>query len=250
MAVAITVIFIVLSTFVAAFVRRTHRDKCLVDFRDNMVTLQDAAGKTIWGKLRVENTGIEFLYPAANKDADGHDENSFILYKHEFGHINVLIRFHDQLSELNKKRRGKQLQKTYHPSLLRRLARKIRNVFKTIRDSVMEVINLLISYARKSSPAGGMLTTQDKYVSQMKQELVGSVGTSFEPLIERYVGRKVVLELVRGEKIIEYCGILKEYTAEFIEMMDVDYAVGEQVPLRKADLVVPRKCGIIRHLAE
>ena len=87
----------------------------------------------------------------------------------------------------------------------------------------MEVVNMLISQAKKATPAGTVLSSQDKYVSQMKQELMGSVGTSFEPLLEKYIGHKVVLELIKGDKILEYCGVLKEYTAEFIEIMDVDY---------------------------
>ena len=95
-----------------------------------------------------------------------------------------------------------------------------------------------------------MLTTQDKYVSQMKQELMDSAGTSFEPLLERYIGNKVVLEMIKGEKILEYCGVLKEYTADFVEIMDVNYAVQEDQQTRKADLVVPRKLGQVRHLAE
>jgi hypothetical protein len=84
----------------------------------------------------------------------------------------------------------------------------------------------------------------------MKQELMGSAGTSFEPLLERYIGHKVVLELIKADKIFEYCGVLKEYTAEFVEIMDVDYAVKEGEPTRKADLVTLRKLGVIRHLGE
>ena len=78
---------------------------------------------------------------------------------------------------------------------------------------------------------------------------MGSVGTSFEPLLERYIGHRVVVELVKGDKIFEYPGVLKEYTAEFIEVMDVDYKVKDE-PARKADLVVPRKYGLVRHLGE
>ena len=95
-----------------------------------------------------------------------------------------------------------------------------------------------------------MLTSQDKYVSKMKQELMGSVGTSFEPLLEKYIGRRVVLDLIKGDKIFNYSGVLKDYTANFIELMDVDYKAKEDRPARKADLVVLRKYGIVRHLAE
>jgi hypothetical protein len=247
---AITIIFIVLATAVGAFVRKRSRDKCLRDFEQNMVTLEDTAGKTIWGKLRVENTGLEFVYPEKQKDEDGHEEASYILYKYEYPNIGSVIRFHDELSEHNKAEREKELKRTYHPGPWRRLKRKILNVFRTVRDSVVEIVNLLISQAKKATPAGKVLTSQDKYVSQMKQELMGSAGTSFEPLLERYIGHKVVLELIKADKILEYCGVLKEYTAEFIEIMDVNYAAKLGQPTRKADLVVPRKHGVIRHLGE
>lgn len=249
-ALTITIVFIILSTFVAAFIRGRKRDKCLRDFANYVVTLQDTSGKAIWGALTVENTGLELVYPTRHEDADGHIEASFILYKYEYGSIQALIRFHDQLTEKTAKKRLKDLKKTYHPGTLRRLRRKILNIFKTIRDSVMEVVNVLISHARKATPAGGVLTSQDKYVSQIKQELAGSVGTSYEPLLERYIGNLVVTELIRDDKIIEYSGVLKDYTADFIEMMDVQYSIEENGSARKADIIIPRKCGVVRHLGE
>jgi len=247
---AITIIFIVLAAVVGAFIRRVSRDKCLKEFSRNMVTLQETSGKIVWGTLRVENTGLEFVYPQKHKDEDGHDEASYILYKYEYPNITALIRFHDELSERNKKEREKELKRAYHPPLLRRGIRKTKNMFKTLRDSLIEVVNLLISQAKKATAAGAVLTSQDKYVSQMKQEFVGTVGTSYEPLLERHIGHKVVLDLIKSDKIVEYCGVLKDYTAEFVEIMDVDYRLEENLPVRKADLVVPRKHGIVRHLGE
>jgi len=247
---AITIIFIVLATAVAAFVRRRSRDKCLMDFEHNMVTLEETSGKIVWGKMRVENTGLEFIYPQVHKDEKGHDETSYILYKYEYPNIGAVICFHDELSETNKKKREIELKKTYHPGRLRRLRRKIQNIFKTVRDSIVEVVNLLLSQAKKATPAGRVLSSQDKYVSQMKQELVGSAGTSFEPLLERYIGHKVVLKMIKGDKLFEYSGVLKDYTAEFVEIMDVNYSVKADQPERKADLVVPKKHGVVRHLGE
>lgn len=249
-ALFITIVFIILATVVGAFVRKRCRDKCLKDFSNNIVTLEDTSGKTIWGQLRVENTGLELIYPKKQKDADGHDEASYILYKYEYPNISALIRFHDELSQANKKQRQKELERTYHPGLLRRLKRKIQNVFKTLRDSVLEVLNVLISQAKKATPAGAVLSSQDKYVTQMKQELLGTVGTSFEPLLEKHIGHKVVLELTKADKIFEYCGVLKDYTAEFIEIMDVEYKAQQEKASQKADLVVLRKYGTVRHLGE
>ncbi len=247
---AITIIFIILFTVVAAFIRKRSRDRCLRDFLNELITLEEITGKITWGKLRVENTGLELIYPTMNKDKNGYDETSYILYKYEYSNIQALIRYHDELSEGAKKEREKELKRTYHPIALRRIKRKIQNVFKTVRDSAMEVVNLLISQAKRTTPAGTMLTSQDKHISQIKKELLVSMGTSFEPLLERYIGNRVVLELIKGDKIFKYPGVLKDYTAEFIEIMDVNYMVKEDQSTRKADIVVSRKYGVIRHLGE
>jgi hypothetical protein len=249
-ATAITILFIILVAIIGAFIRKRSRDKCLRDFEKNMVTLEEKSGKTVWGRLRVENTGLEFLYLQKHQDPDGHVEASYILYKYEYPNIQAVIRFHDDLSDEHKLEREKELKRTYHPGLWRRLKRKTLNFFRTVRDSIAEIINLVISQAKKTTPTGRVLGTQDKYVTQMKQELMDSVGTSFEPLLERYIGDKVVLEFIKNEKIHEYCGVLKEYTADFIEVMDINYAITEDQPTRKADLIVARKDGQIRHLAE
>lgn len=247
---AITVVFIVLVTLVAAFVRRTTRDKCLRDFQNNFVNLLQTDNKTVWGTLRVENTGIELIYEDKHQDDDGHTEASYILYKCEYPKIQAVLRLIDELSDKNKKHRQKQLAKTYHPKFFSRVKRKTANIFKTIRDSIAEVMNLFISRVKKTAGIGETLSSQDKYVTQMKQQLMGSVGTSYEPLLERYIGHKVVLELLKGDNVVEYSGVLKDYTAEFIEIMDVDYKPAQNDEAQKADMVVPRQYGLIRHLGE
>ena len=246
----ITILFIVAAAVIAAFIQGRRKDKCLKDFADCMTTLHQTDGKTIYGKLRVENTGIELIYKDKHTDKQKHIESSYILYKYEFGIILAILRFHDRLSDKNKKKRQRQLHKTYHPGPLRRFKRKVRNILNTVRDSVMDVANLLLSQAKKASPAGAVLTGQDKYVSKMQQEIIGSTATAYEPLLERYIGHLVVLELLKNDKVIEYPGVLKEYTADFIELMDVEYQIKDDEPPRKADIIAPRKLALVRHLGE
>lgn len=248
--VVITILFIVLSTFVGAFIKGRQKDKCLKAFRGFIITLEDVSGKRTWGRLNVEATGMELRYTQAHDDADGHIESSYMLYKYEYGNISALIRFHDYLSEENLKRRNAELMKTYHPSWPRRTRRKIANIFKTIRDSIMEVSNVLLSQAKKATGAGAMLSTQDKYVSQMKNEMIGSVDTAYEPLLEKYIGHHVVAEFLHTDQPVELAGVLKDYTAEFIEMLDVEYWTGTEDQRKKADIILPRKRAVIRHLAE
>ena len=122
---AITIIFIVLATVVAAFVRRRTRDKCLKDFGGDLVSLEETDGKEVYGELRVENTGLEFVYSEVYEDEDGHHETSYVLYKFEYPKIQALIRYHEKLSESGRKEREKELKRTYHPTLVRRLKRRV-----------------------------------------------------------------------------------------------------------------------------
>ncbi len=246
----ITLIFIVCSTFVAAFVRRMRKDKCLIDFSDNLITIELKSGKILKGKLKVESTGLELMHPEIQRDNNVNVETSTILYKYEYPQIQTLIRFHDELSEENKKERDKKLKKTYHPNAMRKLFRRLINIFKTVRDSITEVINILLSQVKKTASSGAVLTSQDKYVSQMKQDLMDVVGTAYEPLLEKYIGRIVVLELSKGDKIVKCSGILKDYTAEFIEIMDVSYVAAEGLTSKAADIVMLRKDGVVRHVGE
>jgi hypothetical protein len=248
--VVITIIFIVLSTFVGAFIKGRNKDKCLKAFRGFIITLEDVTGKRIWGLLNVEATGMELTYTQAHDDADGHIECSYMLYKYEYGNISALIRYHDYLSEENLKRRNTELEKAYHPGLLRRARRKTANVFKTVRDPIMEVSNVLSSQAKKTTGAGTLLNTQDKYVSQMKNEMIGSADTAYEPMLEKYIGHRVVTEFLHREQPVEMTGVLKDYTAEFIELLDVEYWTGKEDERKQADIILPRKRAVVRHLAE
>ena len=60
----------------------------------------------------------------------------------------------------------------------------------------------------------------------------------------------MLLQMPREEKIIEYQGVLKDYTVEFLELMDLDYRRSDKEEVRKADILVPRSMGLIRHLGE
>ena len=247
---AITIVFIVLSTLVAALIRRCKKDKCLKAFRGFIITLEDISGKRIWGRLNIEATGMELTYTQAHDDGDGHIESSYMLYKYEYGNISALIRYHDYLSEENLKRRNAELERAYHPGLLGRTRRKIANIFKTIRDSIMEVSNVLLSQAKKTTGAGALLKTQDKYVSQMKNEMIGSADTAYEPMLEKYIGHRVVAEFLHKDQPVEMTGVLKDYTADFIELLDVEYWTGKEDQRKKADIILPRKRAVVRHLSE
>ena len=247
----ITIVVILTAALISAFSRRVKRDKCLYDFNNDPVIIEKINGEIVGGGiLRVENTGLEFIYAEEKKDNKTQSVlSSYIFYKYEYPQIQALIRFHDKLSEEGKKAREKELRRTYNPSIFKKIKRKIQNFFKTISDSLTELANAMVMHLQKSGAAGALLKSQDKYLKQINQNIIESVGAAFDPILERYIGHKVVFELIKGENLEKYSGILKEYTANYIEILDVYYDLntGEK---RKADIIIPQKLGIIRHLGE
>jgi len=246
----ITIIFIIVAALISAFSRRVKRDKCLYDFNNDPVTLEKITGKiTAKGILNVENTGLEFIYTKEiKKENDNLIMLSYIFYKYEYPQIQALVRFHDELSEEGKKKREKELKRTYKPSAFRKFKRKTQNISKTISDSLKEVGNAMVAHLQKGkSPT--LLKSHDKYLKQINQNIVESVGTAYDPLLEKYIGHKIVFEIIKGEKVKQYTGILKNYTANYIEILDVMYNI-ENLDAKLADIIIPQKIGIIRHLGE
>ena len=248
----ITILLIILTALIGAFTSRVKRDKCLYNFNNDPVTLEKITGKVAAkGILKVESTGLEFIYPVQKVNPENKlIHTSFLFFKYEYPQIQVLIRFQDELSEDGKKKRDKELKRVYKPSFFRKTRRKLQNIFKTLSDSLKEVGNAIVSHFQKgATTSSGFLKSQDKYLKQINQNLVESVGSSYDRLLEKYIGHKIVFNLIKGEKVEQYAGILKDYTANYLEILDVHYAV-ENKESRLADIIVPQKIGIVRHLGE
>jgi hypothetical protein len=247
----ITILLIILTALIGAFSSRVKRDKCLYDFNNDPVTLEKITGKvTAKGILKVESTGLEFIYPIEKINPENNLlQTSFLFYKYEYPQILALIRFQDELSEDGKKKRNRDLKRVYKPSIFRRTRRRMQNIFKTLSDSLKEVGNALLSHFQKGGSGAAILKSQDKYLKQINQNLVESVGSSYDKLLEKYIGHKIVFDMIKGEKVTQYSGILKDYTAKYLEILDVQYAV-EDKETRLADIIVPQTLGIVRHLGE
>lgn len=248
-ATTITIIFIVLSALLAVVLRKIKKDKCLKDFRDDIVTIELLNGQQYKGELNLKSSGLKFNYPEMIQDEQNLKFLSFLLYKNEYPDIQAVVRYHKDLTAEGKKLREEDFKKTFHPSRWRKIRRSLINFFKIIKDAVIEIINLMTSHLSKTTPVGAAISSNDREVNKMKNDLYGLVETSYEPLLEDYIGERVILELKRGSEWVKYNGVLKDYTAEFIELIDVDYAP-ETSGRIDADLIVLRKYGIVRNLSK
>lgn len=233
----------------AVVLRKIKKDKCLKDFRNDIVTIELLNGQQYKGEFKLKSSGLKFNYPELIQDQHNLKFLSFLLYKNEYPDIQAVVRYHKDLTEEAEKLREDDFQKTFHPSRWRRIRRSIINLLKVIKDAVIEILNLLTSHLSKTTPVGAAISSNDKEVNKMKNEVYGLVETSYEPLLEDYIGERVILELKKGSGWVKYNGVLKDYTTEFIELIDVDYAPEEKGKI-DADLIVLRKYGIVRNLSK
>lgn len=238
----ITVTFIIISTLILALIKHIKKDKCIKSFKSDIVTVYFNNGENIKGRLDVENTGSEFIIEGASAEA----KRSYILYKNEYANVRFFVRYHNDLDAKRKKERQKVIKKTYHPNLFRKAGRAINIFFKIIRDSLTEVFSTL---SGKLKTANASYATSETYVKKVNTEAVSTIDTTHNPLLEKYIGNKVVVIHIFNKTQYEIFGILKDYTGEYIEILDVEF-ISDDITLKNADVVLPRTTNKVRHLGE
>lgn len=225
----LTLVVILVATLVGSYLRSSRKDRCLRDFDGYHVTIERKNGRIMWGRMRLFPTGLELVYESDVQD-DEHMETSYLMYKDEYADIQAIYRYARNLDPELRQRRARSMQRSLHPGVLRRFRRSLRNFISTATDSLGEAVGMVIGRARR--PAAKLISdTSEAYLSSMSKELIGYVGTSYDPLLEAYVGSRVVMEVVEEEEVHEHMGLLKEYSAEFLEVMDVYFPLPQQVKL-------------------
>lgn len=210
---------LVLATLLA-IARSRRRDRCLKSLDDFNVTLAEQGGDLTWGRAAIFSTGFEIEYSKAVAAREGHLERSFIFYKDQFGAMEALYRCPEGLSDEQRARREKMIDRTAHPGWGRRLLRWIRNWMGMVRDALVQAVGLIIGVAKTQAPGSAVFSSQEQNVKALSGEIIGHTGNAFDPLLERHLFTQVVVEITAGGVTRNYCGWLKDYTSEFIEVLD------------------------------
>ena len=214
-------------SLVGAYLRSTSRDRCLKTWEGFHVTLERTTGKLIWGVLHVAPTGLELSYRGSVQD-EQHIESSYLLYASEYAEIQAIYRYVEQLSDWGKKRRARDIDKSFHPGMFRRFRRSSQNFLGTATDSLNEVFGVVLGRVQKT---GGRYFAADgtSSIKALSGKVLGQVGTIYDPLLERYIGGRVVIEILEGNEVHEHVGIFKNYSQDFIEVLDVRYPQRQMV---------------------
>lgn len=217
-ALYLSLLVIIISSIIGVFIAGRKRDSCLKDFNNDECRLELINGKTIYGTLRACGSGIEMEYVKEHRDDQGHSESSFILYTAESGQIKTIKRLHGDLSMENREDRIQEIKAAYHPSFLRITRRKVRNFFNTFQDGLSKSLTTIIGAVATKQEA---LAPQKKELSGLGTQVIGAVSHSYNSILERYIGHYVVMEMPQGDNLTEYCGILKQYSQNYLEILNV-----------------------------
>jgi hypothetical protein len=244
-----TIGLIFLVTMVGAYLRSQQVDRCLKSFDGFHVTLERADGSVIWGVLELAPTGLELRYRSAVQDA-AHLESSYVFYASEYEDMQALYRYVDQLTPQEQKWREADIKRSFRPGPGRRLARSLRHFIATANDSLTEAVGLLAG--RLKRPAGRYINdTGAAQLTTLGRSVIGSVGHLHDPLLERYIGQRVVVEIAEGDEVHEHVGLFKDYSSDFIELLDVQVPREQRINLNggqsPTELVqVQRASGLLK----
>ena len=233
---AITIGIIFLTTIIGPVWRRRTRDGCLRSFDGSKIVLVESDGKPVWGRLRIYATGFELLYDRPQEDERGVRKCSYILYQSGYSVIRALWRYPDEMSPEEERRRAKLVRRCASPPFHARLWRWWRNVMGTLRDAFLQTTQTVLGRVVARSAT---LKSQEAHLKTLSSELIDHAANAYEPILEHYFGRRVVLELVEGEEVREYVGLLRNYTATFVELGDIRHAVQYRLSTSERGLRLP-----------
>jgi hypothetical protein len=186
--------------------------------------------------MRVFSTGVEIVYDHPYVDHRGRKKTSYLIYQHELEQqLLSVLRYHDELDEEHRKRRLKQVHKTFNPGPTKRFGRSVRNFVNTLRDAFNAAIGAVVGQYQRMNPGSMIVGTQGQSVTQIGQTLLGRFANAYEPLLEQYIGRPVILDVADpinpNNATVQYAGYLADYTQQFIAVFNVEHKTSHEVTL-------------------
>jgi len=142
-----------------------------------------------------------------------------------------------ELTDLERATRRKQIRRSYRPNVLRRSLRWLRNILNTLKDAFSKALSAVIGQISKVAQPGGIMANQKGGVDQIGQTLLGATANAYEPILERHIGKPVVVEMQcpadPDKRVIDIPGYLVDYTEKWIAIFNEKHE-----PLERFDMHV------------
>lgn len=197
-----------------------NKDRVLKDLQNFHSTFEMQDGKRIWGKTHIYSNGMELLFSREAQNSSGDPITSYIFYNDDIDRIRAIYRNHGELSLENQQRRKKEIKDVSDPDFLAIAYRKLRIAFNMFNDAIGEAFSVFLSRMKGGAMGGSILTTQSDYLKKLGTTALSAVGNTYDPIMERYINRRVVISLKDTVREDEFCGFLKEYSSGWLSIVD------------------------------
>jgi len=247
-------IFLFASALVGTVLKRRARDHCLKKFEGRHVLLPSPTGEMMQGVLNVYAQGIQLHYPIHEKSELGLLD-SMVFHPAEVDKISIIIRPTPELDTHAGIHWQKEMQQILNPSIRNRVERMILNFYNMLRDAFGEAAKAILGAVSKDS-SFSEVKDSSKRVDEVRSGLTELVPNAWEPILEKYRGRRVVIERQSPGGVVRESGVLEDYSSKYLLVREV--VIKEPVLLNQVkttklkknhchDILFSRKTAIIRH---
>jgi hypothetical protein len=243
------------STTAGAIVKNQARDACLKKFHGSYVVVRTEDGRWFWGVLQVFSTCLELVFHSDSGKTGDYLKRSYIFYEPEIQTITSIFRLVRSDEKNGDLQWQKEIQDLIHQSLAERASRQARNVFNILRDAFSQSVGLVVGLV-KTRQKVATVPALDQRGNEFGKHLLAIVPNAYEPVLERYVGREVIVQSLKPGLLDEQVSILEEYTERFLLVRDVPTPANlpPQALLSGSawhvDAIHARRLVVVRHLAE
>ena len=207
---------IFLCAIIGAVVSRRQRDRCLRLLDDFHVTLCRNDGENFWGDLIVFPQGLELRFDAPHTTRFGLQKCGVLIYDKEQADYVGAFRTLSELTQEEKIHRQEQVIARFRPGPARRFFRGARNWVGTIQDAFSQAITVALGQAQRANP---VVKNRSSEIKNLGQQLIGATGNAWEPMLERLMGKPVIVEVRTPgmtNDMTELSGYLAEYSSKYI----------------------------------
>ncbi|MEN8213987.1 MAG: hypothetical protein ABFR19_06465 [Pseudomonadota bacterium] len=242
-----SILLVFLGAFFSSVLQQRRKDRVLKDL-DGFQVVARLKNKDVWGCFCAYPNAIELIFSRPYQNRRDKTLTSYIMFSDMMETIEVIFRYHDELSPQNQQRRLKEIQRVSRPGIMLRIGRTTRNFLVAFQEAIGESIGILLTRAQKHMPLKG----EEKRLQKLGTGSVSFADNmAYEAVLENYIAHRVVVEMrMDDNSIVEYAGYLKEYSADWMSIVGCHVNEESRLPLRDANrLMLQRVIDFQLHLA-
>jgi hypothetical protein len=229
-----SIVLVFIFALAGSYLRHRQLDRVLRELVGFHVTLQMQV-EHIWGKFKLYPNAMELLFSQAYTNHRGTELTSFIVFNEQMIAVQAIFRYHDELTPQNQQRRLAQIERARNPGWWRRVKRSLRNFMVAFKEAISESIGMMASRVQQQTTMA-LLKGADGKLKNMGNDLLDMAGNAaYDPVLEHYIFGRVVFENtdLEGNKV-EYAGILEEYSAAWVSVLDCYLNTENEISLSDA----------------